>query len=127
MTDVNTFISEQQHNENLASQLSMSPQTLAQLYEYGVTSSQSLKLEYFFYTDAQSKALSLSDSLVRLGYTSEFGQHEDEPGIFLITGWSTPTRAASDKINEWTALMCSLSFKHDCEFDGWGTNPEQQP
>ncbi|OEC35814.1 Regulator of ribonuclease activity B [Pseudomonas cuatrocienegasensis] len=125
MTSTSTFISDQQHKENLELQLSMSPQTLEQLYEYGVSSSQSLKLEYFYYTNEQNKALSLSEPLVSLGYTSEFRQLEDAPGIYLITGWSTPVQATSDKINEWTAYMCSLGFKHDCEFDGWGTNPEQ--
>jgi len=22
---------------------------------------------------------------------------------------------------DWTGQMCDLSFQHDCEFDGWGT------
>jgi hypothetical protein len=26
---------------------------------------------------------------------------------------------------EWTGHMCGVGQQHDCEFDGWGTNPQQ--
>lgn len=125
MPQPSCFISEQQHAENLELQLSTSPQTLRQLHEYGISSSKSLKLEYFYYTNEEKKARSLSEQLALLGYTSEYGQIEDDPGIFIVTGWTTPIQAVKNTISEWTENMCSLGYKHDCEFDGWGTNPEQ--
>jgi hypothetical protein len=26
---------------------------------------------------------------------------------------------------DWTSRMCDVGREHDCEFDGWGTNPKQ--
>src|SRR5262245_51098511 len=45
-------VSEKSFQENLARQAKMSPQTLKQLREHGVNESMTLRLEYFFYTNA---------------------------------------------------------------------------
>jgi len=119
------FISENQHKENVASQLSMSPQTVEQLRGYGVTDEKSLKLEYFFYTNSSDKAEALSNELLSMGYSSEFGESVQDKKIQIVTGWSIPIQMATDSVLDWTATMCNLGYKHDCEFDGWGTNPEQ--
>jgi hypothetical protein len=26
----------------------------------------------------------------------------------------------------WTKQMCKIGYQFDCEFDGWGTNPDQE-
>jgi regulator of RNase E activity RraB len=119
------FITESQHNENLESQLSMSPQTVEQLREYGVKEDSKLKLEYFFYTNDSHKAEKLSNELSSIGYKSEFGTSADDKKLFIITGWSSPITMATQTVIEWTKKMCDLGFCNDCEFDGWGTNPEQ--
>lgn len=119
------FISEEQHKENLALQLSMSPETVDQLRNYGVTDDKSLKLEYFFYTNTGEKAEALSKELSAMGYASEFGESAQDTHIQIVTGWTTPVLMSTDNVLEWTAAMCNLGYKHDCEFDGWGTDPEQ--
>ena len=119
------FISEQQHIDNLSSQLSMSPQTVEQLRSYDVTEDKLLKLEYFFYTNTPEKAEGLSKELSSMDYSTEFGEAAHDKKIQIVTGWTSPILMVTDKVVEWTEEMCNIGYKHDCEFDGWGTNPEQ--
>lgn len=44
---------------------------------------------------------------------------------YIITGWSTKIIMADGIVAEWVNKMCELAYKHDCEFDGWGTTPDQ--
>ncbi|MBT6050028.1 MAG: hypothetical protein HOG49_24790 [Candidatus Scalindua sp.] len=119
------FISEQQHRDNLTSQLTMSPQTVEQLRGYDVTDDKLLKLEYFFYTNTAEKAEALSNYLSGIGYSTEFGEAAHDKKIQIITGWTSPILMVTEKVIEWTEEMCNIGYKNDCEFDGWGTNPEQ--
>lgn len=119
------FISEEQNKDNLASQLNMSPQTVEQLRDLGINEDRELKLEYFFYTNSPEKAEALSKELSGMGYGSEFGQAAHDKRIQIVTGWSSPLKMTTAKVLEWTESMCHAGFKHDCEFDGWGTTPEQ--
>ena len=57
------FVSESAFQQNLAKQTKMSPQTVAQLRKYGVTEDATLKLEFFFYTDTEEKASTLTKEL----------------------------------------------------------------
>jgi len=122
---VKKFITESQHNQNIESQLTMSPQTVEQLREYGVKKDTKLKLEYFFYTNDSEKAKKLSNELCSIGYESEYGTSADDKKLYIITGWSSPISMATLTVMEWTKKMCNLGYCNDCEFDGWGTNPEQ--
>ena len=119
------FQTEAQFRENVGRQTTMTPQTLAQLYEYGITEDSKEKLEYFFYTNSEEKASSLHKALVDLGYSAEFFQSASDDSIFILTGWSTPIRMDRDSAVSWTESMCKIGFEHDAEFDGWGTNPDQ--
>lgn len=119
------FHSETQFKENLVRQTTMTPQTLAQLYEYGVSEDSELKLEYFFYTNSEDKAASLHEALVNLGYSGKYGQSASDESIYIVTGWTLPINMRRDSTVGWTESMCRLGFEHDAEFDGWGTNPEQ--
>ena len=103
----------------------MAPQTLEQLRGYDVTSKSSLKLEYFFYTNSADKASAMTSVLEPLNYTASFQQIEPEDEIYVITGWTIPMRMDEPTVVGWTGEMCRLGYKHDCSFDGWGTNPEQ--
>ena len=116
------FISEPEFVKSLKTQLAMSPQTVAALRGYGVNAADSLKLEFFFVTNAESKASTLAEK----GYSVEYGISESYKNKYLITGWSTPIRMDESIVVEWTKNMCELAYKHDCEFDGWGTNPDQE-
>lgn len=103
----------------------MSPQTVAQLRNYGVTDSTQLKLEFFFYTDNDAKAQELALALRELGYDANVDQAAGDVSLMLVNGWTTPMPMDEATVTDWTARMCQVGFEHDCEFDGWGTNPEQ--
>ena len=119
------YVSEPAFRENLAKQTMMSPQTVAQLRKHGVTRDANLKLEFFFYTDNDAKGKSLDKSLQDLQYTVECGPAAGDTRLVLVTGWTTPLKMSEEAVVAWTEKMCRLGYEHDCEFDGWGTNPSQ--
>ncbi len=119
------YITDQSFRENLAKQTTMSPQTLAQLRQYNVTDNTTLRLEFFFYTDTEAKAKALAAALRELNYEVETGPSDGNEQLFLVTGWTDPLKMDNRSVVEWTEKMCRLGYEHDCEFDGWGTNPEQ--
>ncbi|MEM0926835.1 MAG: ribonuclease E inhibitor RraB, partial [Planctomycetota bacterium] len=123
--DQSTFVSESEHKQNRAKQITMAPQTMEQLRGYGVTDDSELKLEYFFYTNTKKKAESLAHELAELGYDGGHDVAAGDPSQFVITGWTTPMNMSDETVVEWTGKMCDLGQKFDCEFDGWGTNPNQ--
>ena len=120
------FISEQQHKDNLSSQLATSPEILEQLRGYGIAEDRLVRLEYFFYTNTVEKAGALSSELSDMGYNTEV---EDSSGsqkkVRVVAGSTAPIQMATEKVLEWTEAMCNAGYKHDCEFDGWGISPEQ--
>ncbi len=119
------FITEAGHQKNLAFHLKTSPQTVEQLRSFGVTDDSHLKLEFFFYTNTIEKAQGLAEKLEAQNYVVEYGESAGNKKIQIITGWTTPIQMTTEKVLEWTGLMCNLGYEHDCEFDGWGTNPKQ--
>ena len=122
--DTPKFVTEATFQQNLAKQKKMSPMTLAQLRELGVGESKSLKLEFFFYTNAQAKAQSLATALKQLHYDVKAQPAAGNARQFVITGWSTPIQMSESEVISWTDTMCRTGFEHDAEFDGWGTSPE---
>ena len=106
-------------------QVTMSPQTLEQLRGDGVTEETKLKLEVVFYANTNEKASGLLAELTALDYEvgSEPSAHDKK--TLIVTGWSTPILMNTQELVSWTKDMCNSGYKHDCEFDGWGTNPEQ--
>jgi regulator of RNase E activity RraB len=121
----NRYVSEPGFRENLANQTTMSPQTVAHLRKHGVTEEASLKLEFFFYTDKNAKGQSLADALRDLQYKVECGPAAQDARLVLVNGWTTPLKMSEESVVAWTEKMCRLGYEHDCEFDGWGTNPSQ--
>src|SRR5713101_7016590 len=83
------YVSETAFRENLAKQTTMSPQTIAQLRKHGVTDDAILRLEFFFYTDAESKAQGLAESLQGLNYHLESKPWARAGRLFVVTGWTT--------------------------------------
>lgn len=130
MSDTNNgidepFISEQQHKDNLSTQLATSPQTVEQLQSYGITEDRMVKLEYFFYTNTVDKAAALSSELSAMGYNTEVEKPDSDKKIRIVAGSSAPIQMATETVLEWTETMCDTGYSHDCEFDGWGISPEQ--
>jgi regulator of RNase E activity RraB len=110
---------------NRQKQLAMTPKTVEQLRTHGVTSETNLKLEFFFYTDTADKADALKKALSELKYEVEQGLAAADKTLRVITGWSTAMQMKDEIVVAWTEQMCRIGFSHDCDFDGWGTNPEQ--
>jgi regulator of RNase E activity RraB len=119
------YVAEQAYKDNLAKQASMTPQTMDQLREHGVTQTATLRIEFFFYTDTERKAGSLAEALRAMGYQAEAGPSAGDDKLFLVNGWTTPLKMDDAAVLDWTRQMCKLGYEHDCEFDGWGTNPSQ--
>ena len=119
------FIEEANHRRNLEQQREMTPQIVSQLRLYDVTADSRLRLEYFFYTDTAEKAAALARRLSLLGYSAETGRSGYDEKIRVITGWTNPLEMSAIEVLDWVERMCHLGFEFDCEFDGWGTNPDQ--
>ena len=119
------FVESAAHRANLENQLKMIPMTLSQLAEHGVTPEKSLKLEFFFYTNAETKARALQKYLLSLGYEVTTDLSASNKKQRVITGWTLPMSMSVDVVAAWTRQMCEKGLEYDCEFDGWGTTPAQ--
>lgn len=119
------FQTTEAYARNRARQLTMTPQTVAQLRQYGVTDESQLKLEYFFYTNSKEKAAALAQALATLGYTGSYDHSASDKKQFVVTGWTSRMKMDDQTVLDWTGRMCDAGHEHDCEFDGWGTNPKQ--
>ena len=53
---------------------------------------------------------------------SLFGSNRKQ---FVVTGWTMRMRMDEETVLQWTGLMSDVALEFDCEFDGWGTNPQQ--
>jgi len=119
------YVSESAFSENRTKQTVMAPQTMAQLRKYGVTDETELKLEFFFYTNTETKASELADALKKKGYAVERKPAAHDKALQVITGWTAKMKMTDAIVIGWTREMCELGYASDCEFDGWGTNPKQ--
>jgi len=119
------YVSESAFRANLTKQSTMSPETVAQLRKHGVTDATGLKLEFYFYTDKDGKGQALAKALRELNYQVECGPAAGDPRLIVVTGWTTPIQMSDGPVVAWTEKMCRMGYEHDCEFDGWGTNPGQ--
>ena len=121
----NSFVTEKAFNDNCKKQMQMSPMTLKQLRNLNVTEDKELKLEYFFYTNTNEKAEQLAKELEQLNYEVKYGVSAGDKKLFIITGRTTKIKMSEDLVTKWTKEMCERGYKFDCEFDGWGTEPNQ--
>jgi len=119
------YVSKKAFETDWSKQASASTQTLKELRKHDVTEQTQLKLEYFFYTDTAEKAAAFADALLEKGYTAEHGPSAAGDKTFLITGWTTPMTMDGLTVVQWSRQMCKIGFEHDCDFDGWGTYPDQ--
>lgn len=103
----------------------MTPATLGELRKLGVTTETSLKLEFFFYTNTVDKAQALAAVLAQKGYEVHHEKAAIGNGQFVITGWTQTMKMDERVVAGWVKEMWALGFEYDCEFDGWGTSPDQ--
>lgn len=121
----NQFVTEQAFKSNLTKQMQMTPQTMKQLRKIDVSADKELKPEYFFYTNTADKAKLFADEIGKLNYEVKYEQSAGDKKSFLITGWTTKMTMEDNVVASWTKEMCELGYKFDCDFDGWGTSPDQ--
>jgi len=120
------FVSDDSYKRNKDNQINMSPQILKQLRDFGVTETKELKLEYFFYTNSIQKAKNLAAEIQKMNYSVKYDQSTGDKNLFLITGWTMKMAMVDSIVINWTKQMCDIGYNFDCEFDGWGTEPDQE-
>ena len=108
------YQTEAQFEANLARQVSMTRQGVAQLREY---EGRELRLEFFFYTNNPANAEALNSQLVQLGYESQSGESASELGLFVTSGWTAPIRMDEATVIDWIETMCRLGYANNAEFD----------
>lgn len=119
------FVSESAFNKNLKSQMGMTPQTLEQLREININEDKVIKLEFFFYTNSLEKAAKLSSELKKINYESDHRLAAGSTTEYFVNGCTTKMKMTNQVVSNWTKKMCEIGYMFDCEFDGWGTNPDQ--
>ncbi len=108
------YQTEAQFEANLARQVAMTRQGLAQLQEH---EGRELRLEFFFYTNDPANAEALNSKLLKLGYESRSGESASEAGLFVTSGWTTPIRMDEPTVIDWIETMCRLGYANNAEFD----------
>jgi regulator of RNase E activity RraB len=124
-TNFTVFVSDQQFNSILESQVYMTRTMMSKLRDFNVGPEKKFKLEYFFYTNSLIKARDFAEYLKKLNYNSRYGHAAQNRELFMINGWTPKIKMEEEIICEWTKQMVQLGYTFDCEFDGWGTFPEQ--
>jgi len=119
------FVSESAFENNKTKQMQMTPLTMKELKKIDVREDKELKLEYFFYTNTDKKADAFAQELEKLNYEVKSGPSAADKKLFIITGWTTKMQMEDSIVANWTKTMCELGYRFDCEFDGWGTTPDQ--
>jgi regulator of RNase E activity RraB len=119
------FVSGEAFEEKSAIQLNMLPVLMGKLRELNVDEDRELMLEFFFYTNTYQKAGAFAQELSNLNCQVKYGVSEGDKKLFIITGWTTKVKMKDAVVAAWIKQMCSLGYKFDCEFDGWGTIPDQ--
>ena len=120
------FINEANFRNSRDMQKNMTPKTLEQLRKIDVDENRELKLEYFFYTNTMDKAEHLATEISKLDYEVQFGISASDKKLFIITGWTNKMKMSNEVVMKWTEQMSDLGYQFDCEFDGWGTTPDQE-
>lgn len=119
------FVSVKRFEETVEKQSQAVPEILERLQQLEDSPSEVLRLEFFFYTNAAGKAKEFSDCLKKRGYTVEYGKSGGISDLFLVTGWTSPLSMSEKSVMAWSKEMCELGYEYDCDFDGWGTTPDQ--
>ncbi len=120
-----TYIDEQWFKQTLKRQRETNARTIGQLHNLGVEEDHRLKLQFFFCTNASTKARKLARALQQLGYQADQIDKVINYRIWVVSGWTgQPVKMDVRTVTRWTTLMNHLGHEYDCAFDGWGAQTE---
>jgi hypothetical protein len=119
------FITEDFCNAISQNQVAALPKILRVLKKNNVIESETRNLQFFFYTNTAGKAKLLSEELQKKEYSAEYKIAAHNKKQFVITGRTGEIALEQNTLAKWAKEMCALGFKCDCEFDGWGTEINQ--
>lgn len=120
------YITEADFNRNLQMRMQILPYLLAMIRRFKVTEDKMISLDFFFYTNTADKAQQLVTALKALSYYVKPYTFDEEEKTYEVTGWTNKMELTDDVIQAWVQQMSELGYKYDCEFDGWGTYPNQE-
>lgn len=120
------FITEEEFLQQREMLSRLSPKVVDELRNQGVMDIEELKVEFFFYTNTAEKAKALAEELKKLDYDVMYELSGYDNTKYLINGWTTKMPMADGVMANWAKEMCEIGYKFDCEFDGWGTCPDQE-
>ncbi|GAB5525230.1 MAG: hypothetical protein Roseis2KO_31020 [Roseivirga sp.] len=113
------YLKRRAYYENSKRQTDGVSRILQILNAFGAEEGDEQGVEFFFDTDCEPKAKSLSAQLTQLGY-EVCGIHEIN-GKYSLSGCTPPIKMTDSGMMEWCDLMGDLGYENDCAFDGWGT------
>lgn len=116
------FVTEGAFRSNLKNQSEMNRQLLLQLRKQNVTEEKQCRIEYFFYADKEANGKELCRALISIGYTSSCKVSSGDKRLFVINGWTNKITMSDSNLSGWSERMCTIGYKYDCDFDGWGTD-----
>lgn len=118
------FVSEIDFIANCGKQFHTAIETLVRLRDSAVEEEDELKIDYFFYTNTLEKSQVLAREIQKLDYTIHNGVTLHDKNIFVISGRTTKMKMMHEILRKWTAEMCELGYKHDCNFESWKIVPD---
>ena len=120
------FVPEKEFDQNSDMQVHLAPIAMNNLRMLDIDDDSELKVEFFFYTNTLEKAKTLSIELEKLSYELyHYGECGFKKGLYSITGCTDKMKMSDNIVAKWAQDMCELGYIFDCEFDGWGTTPDQ--
>jgi len=99
--------------------LEMQKLLVKQVLKFFPEESKPSQVDFFFYTDSEDKAVALSKELKKISYEVHVSQ--TKRGEWAICGCTNEMEIKNGVIEKWAEQMCTMGFKNDCRFDGWGT------
>jgi hypothetical protein len=110
----NTFL------ESIEKQKLMNKHSLNFLYKKGIKDTNTLDVDFYFYSNEFEKLLNLSKELSILGHSlDDIEESDSESNEFVLTGTSPGVLMDETNLTTWTTDMCEIGFKYDCSFSGW--------
>ena len=114
------FVTDEQHQDHLKKLEAINSKMLSDLGKYGVNDNSALSLNFYFVTNDSLKAQQLSEELEKSGYhANTIHSSPKDHSLWVLSGNSASVGMDSASVNKWTASICEVGYKHDCEFQGW--------
>lgn len=117
LSSTNQFFSKEMYESEIG--LDVNEDVLERIYSDGVKPTDKFGIEFFFITDSQQKAQSLSQRLI-----SDFSSYsdvnvEETEDYWEVTGITSLIEMSITEINNWNQLMWDIGYEYDSKLDGW--------